>query len=58
MLDGRLSRGEMGDFYPLHRVYVWISTVQWGAGMIWLAYWAGPTDGSEMRRRGENPQVS
>ncbi len=29
ILDRRLEAGEMASFYPLHRAYLWVSTVQW-----------------------------
>jgi hypothetical protein len=43
-------------FYPVHRVYLWTSTVQWVACLVWLALtlsaWsmprAGDSDGGEI----------
>ena len=41
MLDAMidLEAGSVSDsdrFYDLHRIYLWVSTVQWFAGWIWL----------------------
>jgi hypothetical protein len=57
MLDGRLADGEMKGFYPLHRVYVWVNTIEWAAGMLLLAVWGGSATMSGIRWRRENPQV-
>ncbi len=57
-LDGRLLSGTMAGFYPLHRAYLWISTLQWLASVVLLSLWAGPGSRSWFESRGENPQVS
>jgi hypothetical protein len=41
MLDRRLDAGEMAAFYPLHRAYLWVSTVQWVINSALLASWVG-----------------
>src|SRR5947209_926968 len=41
MLDRRLEAGEMAAFYPLHRAYLWVSTVQWVTNSALLASWSG-----------------
>ena len=40
VLDQRLDAGLMHGFYNLHRLYLWISMVQWVANMALLACWA------------------
>ena len=38
LLDPELFRVLDRDaFYPLHRVYLWASTVQWAFGVVYLA---------------------
>ena len=39
-LDDRLAGGEMAGFYPLHRVYLWVGTLQWLAGVGLLSIWS------------------
>ena len=57
MLDRRLEAGEMAAFYPLHRAYLWVSTVQWVTNSALLASWSGVgTD--VLKSREEKPQVS
>jgi Domain of unknown function (DUF4149) len=58
VLDLRLAAGEMAGFYPLHRIYVWLNTLQWAAGMLLLAFWASPGTRKGSPPREENPQVS
>jgi hypothetical protein len=56
MLDRRLDAGEMAAFYPLHRAYLWVSTVQWVTNSALLARWAGV--GTDFLKSGaEKPQV-
>lgn len=57
VLDLRLAAGKMAGFYPIHRVYVWTSTLQWAAGMILLASWAVPGRQKGTHGAVENPQV-
>jgi hypothetical protein len=57
MLDRRLDEGEMAAFYPLHRAYLWVSTVQWVTNSALLASWAGLGTGF-LKSRQEKPQVS
>jgi hypothetical protein len=56
-LDRRLDSAELGGFYPLHRAYLWVSTVQWLTNMGSLAWWAGCLRGGGPEGRGEKPQV-
>ena len=42
----------MRGFYPLHRLYLWVSTIQWVANMVLLTCWAG-RDGAGVRKVGE-----
>lgn len=53
VMAGRLDEGPMRGFYPMHRVYLWASTVQWALNLallgvtVWL--WTPPsaaTDGA------------
>jgi hypothetical protein len=41
IMDERLDAGRMGSFYPLHRVYPLVSTVQWAVNvaLVGLAAW-------------------
>jgi hypothetical protein len=56
MLDRRLELAEMTHFYPLHRAYLWVSTIQWLTNSALLAGWAG--FGWDFLRNGtEKPQV-
>jgi hypothetical protein len=57
VLDRKLDGADMHDFYPLHRLYLWVCTVQWFANMILLRCWAtaGPRRGQQTEW--ENPQV-
>lgn len=57
VLDRRLDAAEMQGFYPLHRLYLWVSTVQWFANMSLLTCWAGAGQGWCRETPGENPQV-
>lgn len=57
VLDQRLDADEMQDFYPLHRLYLWVSTVQWVANMSLLTCWAGLGRGWRRETGGENSQV-
>ncbi len=57
VLDKRLDAARMHDFYSLHRLYLWVSTVQWLANLWLLAGWAGLEPGGFPKTRGENPQV-
>jgi hypothetical protein len=41
MLDSMIDVPEVevtdeARFYPLHRVYLWVSTIQWAAAWVWL----------------------
>jgi len=55
--DRRLDAAEMPGSYPLHRLYLWVSTVQWVANMSLLTCWAGVGRGWCRETQGENPQV-
>ena len=57
-LDGRLLSGQMEGFYPLHRAYLRVSTLQWLASMVLLSVWAGSRGPCRFESREENPQVS
>ncbi len=57
VLDRRIDAGEMQGFYPLHRLYLWVSTLQWVANLILLTCWAGPWPGRHQESGKENPQV-
>lgn len=57
VLDRRLDAAEMQGFYPLHRLYLWVSTVQWLANLSLLTCWAGLGRGDRRQTQGENPQV-
>jgi hypothetical protein len=39
VMDARLDEGQLAGFYPLHRLYLWTSTIQWLAnvGLLGLA---------------------
>ena len=37
LMDGRLDSGSLRGFYPLHRIYLIISTVQWFANLGLMA---------------------
>ena len=57
VLDRRLDAVEMAGFYPLHRIYVWLNTLQWAAGMLLLAFRASSGTGKRRPSCEENPQV-
>jgi hypothetical protein len=57
VLDRRLDAAEMRGFSPLHRLYLWVSTVQWLANLSLLTCWAGEGRGDRRQTQGENPQV-
>ncbi len=57
-LDRKLESGELTRFYPLHRVYLWISTIQWLANTALLATWSRSGRSSLTGTRQENSQVS
>lgn len=57
VLDRRLDGAEMQGFYPLHRLYLWVSTVQWFANMVLLTCWAGVGHHWSRETQAENPQV-
>ncbi len=58
VLDQRLDAGLMHGFYNLHRLYLWVSMVQWVANLALLTCWAfvGRTQLPEILP--ENSQVS
>jgi hypothetical protein len=58
VLDRRLETAELSGFYPIHRVYVWVSTIQWLANLGLLASWAGWRTDDAPEEHPENPQVS
>jgi hypothetical protein len=58
VLDLRLDAAEMTGFYPLHRLYLWVSTVQWLANMTLLTCWTTGRPRGCRESQGENPQVS
>lgn len=39
-MDQRLESGALGGFYPMHRVYLWLSTAQWFVNVMLLGVWA------------------
>jgi hypothetical protein len=41
LLDRRLDTAELRGFYPLHRAYLWVSTIQWLTNLALLACWTG-----------------
>jgi hypothetical protein len=57
ILDRRLEAGEMSGFYPLHRAYLWVSTVQWVVNSALLGIWAG-LGPDFLKCQREKPQVS
>jgi hypothetical protein len=57
VLDRRVAAANMQGFYPLHRLYLWVSTVQWFANLILLTCWAGVGQGLSRETQEENPQV-
>jgi hypothetical protein len=57
VLDRRLDGAEMSGFYPLHRLYLWVSTVQWLANMTLLTCWTTGRPDRCRESQGENPQV-
>ncbi len=58
VLDRRMEAAELSGFYPLHRIYVWVSTLQWLANLGLLACWAARESHSNQRNCRENPQVT
>ena len=40
--DTRQIGGDYDQFYWLHRLYLWASTVQWVAAWMWLICWLIP----------------
>ncbi len=56
-LDQRLGTGQMRGFYPLHRLYLWVSTVQWIVNLCLLACWSRLGCHRSFKTGGENPQV-
>jgi hypothetical protein len=57
VLDRRVDAVDWKGFYPLHRLYLWVSTVQWVANMILLTWLAGVGQRCCRQSRRENPQV-
>jgi hypothetical protein len=57
-MDRRLETGEFAGFYPIHRVYLWVSTVQWLANTGLLAWWSGLGGSLAPETAPENSQVS
>ncbi|MFO0892997.1 MAG: hypothetical protein U0790_28160 [Isosphaeraceae bacterium] len=45
LLDQKLDAGTLTGFYTLHRVYLWVSVLQWLANLGLLACWAGVIGG-------------
>jgi hypothetical protein len=58
VLDSRLETAELHDFYTIHRVYVWVSTLQWLANLGLILCWAGDRAVSPSETCPGNPQVS
>jgi hypothetical protein len=51
VMDQKLSTASLTGFYPWHRAYLWISTIQWIANLGLLIQSAGPfTPVQESRR--------
>jgi hypothetical protein len=57
VLDRKLDEADMHGFYPLHRLYLWVCTVQWFANMTLLTCWATAGQRRCQETEGENPQV-
>ena len=51
VMDARLDAGRLRGFYPLHRLYLWISTLQWLAQLGLLAVAPADRDGAEVGQR-------
>ncbi len=58
VLDRRLDAAERHGFYPLHRLYLWVSTVQWVANLSLLTCWASVGRGCCRQTQGENRDSS
>jgi Domain of unknown function (DUF4149) len=51
LLDRKLETGTLAGFYPYHRAYLWVSTVQWFANLALLTQSTGAfTPTPESRR--------
>lgn len=50
-LSSRIDRGAMRSFYPLHRAYLWVSTLQWLANVGLLASIVEPPGAQDLNRR-------
>jgi hypothetical protein len=57
VLDRKLDTAQREGFYELHRLYLWVSTVQWLANLGLLACWSGPIFGSKSKQCQEKTQV-
>lgn len=44
VMDARLDTGSLDGFYPLHRAYLWLSTVQWLVNVVLLGLAALPVE--------------
>lgn len=42
VMENRLDSGTLADFYPLHKIYLGVSTLQWLANLGILAGWLAP----------------
>jgi hypothetical protein len=58
ILDRKLESGELAGFYPIHRRYLWTSTVQWLANGALLAGWSFSGGRLSVESLPENSQVS
>jgi hypothetical protein len=57
VLDRNLDTSQLEGFYALHRLYLWVSTIQWLANLGLLACWSAPGIGSKSRGYQEKTQV-
>ena len=51
-MDQRLESGALSGFYPLHRVYLWLSTAQWFVNVMLLAVVAVALSPPSVRSKG------
>ncbi len=58
VLDQMLDGGGLSGFYRLHRVYLWLSTIQWLANLILLTGWARAWRGGTGNQPAENFKFS
>ncbi len=51
VMDQKLATDSLAGFYPLHRAYLWTSTIQWIANLWLLIQLAGPIIPAQESRR-------